>query len=130
MSRMIHGTMGPAGGPSEPQAGASERADRARRAMSGIGRAVALVGSAAIAGGAGAGALRAASSLVGAAGGPADGDALTRAREMNAESQLFQMEYLEIQQQVQDDNRRFSLLTNIMRSHHETTKAAIQNIRS
>lgn len=71
-----------------------------------------------------------AAGVAGGIAGAGEAGSMDQVRAMNAESQAFQMEYLQIQQQVQDDNRRFSLLTNVMRSHHETTKSAIQNIRS
>ena len=46
--------------------------------------------------------------------------------EMN---QSFNMQYLMLQQKMQSDNRRFTLLSNIMKIKHDTAKNAINNVR-
>lgn len=101
----------------------AERMDRLRDAMAGVGRMAAGVGASVVSGGS------PVSSVMSSIG-SGDSGTLAQIQQMNASSQAMQMEYLQIQQQVQDDNRRFSLLTNVMRSQHDTVKAAIQNIRS
>lgn len=114
---------------SAPSMRSSVRAERTQAALAGLTRVATTVTSMAT-GGAGA-PMRALAGVTSGVGvGASESGSIDQIRQMNAESQGFQMEYLQIQQQVQDDNRRFSLLTNVMRSHHETTKAAIQNIRS
>lgn len=45
------------------------------------------------------------------------------------ESQAFNLYYLEIQEQMSRENRRFSALSNVMKARHETAKSAIGNIR-
>lgn len=40
-----------------------------------------------------------------------------------------QMQYLELQQRMQDENRRFTTLSNVLKARHETAKTAIGNIR-
>lgn len=45
------------------------------------------------------------------------------------ESQSFNMYYLEIQEGMSRENRRFSALSNVMKARHETAKSAIGNIR-
>jgi len=46
--------------------------------------------------------------------------------EMN---QSFNLQYLGLQQAMQDENRRFTLVSNIMKNKHDTAKNAINNIR-
>lgn len=43
-----------------------------------------------------------------------------------ADSQLY---YLELQQRIQDENRTFTTLSNVLKARHETAKTAIGNIR-
>jgi hypothetical protein len=47
-------------------------------------------------------------------------------REMN---QSFNLQYLTLQQNMQDESRRFTLLSNIMKSKHDGAKNAISNLR-
>jgi uncharacterized coiled-coil DUF342 family protein len=49
--------------------------------------------------------------------------------QMQEMSQSFNMQYLGLQQQMQDENRRFSLISNIMKNKHDTAKNSINNIR-
>ena len=44
-------------------------------------------------------------------------------------SQSFNLQYLGLQQAMQDENRRFTLVSNIMKTKHDTAKNAINNIR-
>jgi len=44
-------------------------------------------------------------------------------------SQAFNMYYLQLQEQMSTENRRFSALSNVMKARHETSKTAIGNIR-
>ncbi len=46
--------------------------------------------------------------------------------EMN---QSFNMQYLGLQQQMQDESRRFTMLSNIMKTKHDTAKNSISNLR-
>jgi hypothetical protein len=43
--------------------------------------------------------------------------------------QSFNLQYLQLQQNMQQQNRQFTLVSNIMKVKHDTTKAAINNIR-
>lgn len=43
--------------------------------------------------------------------------------------QSFNMQYLGLQQKMQDEARRFSLISNIMKTKHDTAKNSIGNIR-
>jgi hypothetical protein len=49
---------------------------------------------------------------------------------MQRESQVFNMQLLELQEEVQQENRRFTTLSNVLRAKHDTAKAAVSNIRS
>jgi hypothetical protein len=49
--------------------------------------------------------------------------------EMAEMSQSFNIQYLGLQQQMQDENRRFTLVSNIMKTKHDTAKNAINNVR-
>jgi len=40
------------------------------------------------------------------------------------------MQYLALQEEVQQENRRFTTISNVLKAKHETAKAAIGNIRS
>lgn len=102
----------------------SGRGEAAQRVLSGVGRLAGVVASSLP----GVGGL-AAGAFGGAAGG-AGAQGFEQMRAMQQESHTMQLQYMQLQQSVQDDNRRFSTASNIMRAGHDTQKAAIQNIRS
>ncbi len=43
--------------------------------------------------------------------------------------QSFNLQYLQLQQDMQGQNRQFTMVSNIMKVKHDTAKAAINNIR-
>ncbi len=43
--------------------------------------------------------------------------------------QSFNIQYLQLQQKMQDENREFTTLSNVMKTKHDTAKNAINNIR-
>ena len=51
-------------------------------------------------------------------------------RELQTQSQTFNMQYMALQEEVQQENRRFSTVSNVLKAKHETAKSAIGNIRS
>jgi hypothetical protein len=53
-------------------------------------------------------------------------DPLSAALGRQAETQ---MQYLQLQQQMQDENQRFTTLSNVLKARHETAKTAIGNLR-
>jgi len=53
-------------------------------------------------------------------------EAMKQMEEMN---QSFSLQYLQIQQKIQQETREFNLMSNIMKSKHEAAKNAINNIR-
>jgi hypothetical protein len=62
-----------------------------------------------------------------AAGG--GGSELATMHAMQRESQAFNLQLLELQEQVQQENRRFTTVSNVLRAKHDTAKAAVSNIR-
>lgn len=47
-------------------------------------------------------------------------------QDMNAS---FNMQYLQLQSKMQNENRQFSMVSNIMKTKHDTVKNAISNVR-
>jgi hypothetical protein len=56
-------------------------------------------------------------------------DPVSAQKQMREINQSFNMQYLGLQQQMQDESRRFSLLSNIMKTKHDTAKNSINNLR-
>lgn len=46
-----------------------------------------------------------------------------------AESQAFNMYYLQLQEEISAENRQYSALSNVLKARHDTVKNAIGNIR-
>lgn len=68
-----------------------------------------------------------------AAGIPASGSDqgdLATMHSMQRESQAFNLQLLELQEDVQQENRRFTTVSNVLRAKHDTAKAAVSNIRA
>jgi hypothetical protein len=51
------------------------------------------------------------------------------AKEMQEMTQAFNLQYLQLQSNMQDENRQFTMVSNIMKSKHDTAKNSINNIR-
>ncbi len=51
-------------------------------------------------------------------------------RALQEQAQAFNLQYLAIQEQVQQENRRFTTLSNVAKAFHDTNKAVLQNVRS
>jgi hypothetical protein len=49
---------------------------------------------------------------------------------LQRESQSFNLQLLALQEEIQQENRRFTTVSNVLRARHDTAKAAIGNIRS
>jgi hypothetical protein len=64
-----------------------------------------------------------------AAGGAGSPGAAGGMDDLLSRSALQQMELLALQQRMQDENQRFSALSNVLKAEHETAKTAIGNIR-
>ena len=54
---------------------------------------------------------------------------LTATRNMQEMNRSFNLQYLAVQQQIQSDNRKFTVLSNVMKTKHDTAKNAINNVR-
>lgn len=50
-------------------------------------------------------------------------------RRLQEMSQSFNMQYLMLQNKIAQENRQFSMLSNIMKNKHDTAKNSINNIR-
>ena len=50
-------------------------------------------------------------------------------KQMQEMNMSFNMQYLQLQQKMQDESRRFTLISNIMKTKHDTAKNSISNIR-
>jgi hypothetical protein len=63
-----------------------------------------------------------------AGGGPQD--QVDKMWAMQKENQVFNMQYMQLQQHMQADNRNYSTMSNLMKSRHDTAKAAINNMHA
>jgi len=72
------------------------------------------------------GALTAAGGAPGATGAP--GDLLEATRVLQQEAQAMNLQYLQLQERMQQESREFTTLSNVMRVKHDTARAAIGNI--
>jgi hypothetical protein len=50
-------------------------------------------------------------------------------RRAQATQQSFNLQYLQLQSALQDQNRRYELVSNIMKAKHDTVKNSISNVR-
>jgi hypothetical protein len=71
-----------------------------------------------------------ATSAIGAASGGTgtQGDLLEATRAMQQEAQAMNLQYLQLQERMQQESREFTTLSNVMRVKHDTARAAIGNI--
>ena len=53
-------------------------------------------------------------------------DQMQKYTEMN---QSFNMQYLQLQENMQQESRKFSVISNIMKTKHDTAKSSISNVR-
>jgi hypothetical protein len=66
---------------------------------------------------------------VGALAGGSPGEIVEATRRLQESNQLFSMQYLELQEKMQQENRQYSTLSNVLKTRHESAKTAISNIR-
>ncbi len=64
----------------------------------------------------------------GTGGGDSPGDLLEATRAMQQEAQAMNLQYLQLQERMQQESREFTTLSNVMRVKHDTARAAIGNI--
>jgi hypothetical protein len=89
----------------------------------------ALIGAVGGAGGGGGGG-GASTTLAAAAGTGSPGGDMAQVAQMQRESQSFSLQLLTLQQDVQDENRRFTTVSNVLKTAHDTAKGAVSNLRS
>jgi hypothetical protein len=64
-----------------------------------------------------------------AAGGDSQGQLLAATKQMQETQMSFNLQYLQLQSQMQDENRSYTAISNIMKTKHDTVKNSISNIR-
>jgi hypothetical protein len=62
-------------------------------------------------------------------GGKSQSHLLAATKEMQETQMSFNLQYLQLQSQMQQDNRSYSAVSNIMKTKHDTVKNSISNVR-
>lgn len=57
-----------------------------------------------------------------------EGDLLEATRTLQLQGQSFNLQYLQLQESMQQESREFQALSNVMKVKHDSAKAAINNI--
>jgi len=58
-----------------------------------------------------------------------EGDSVAKAGAPQERTMSFNLQYLQLQTQMQDENRRYTAISNIMKTRHDTAKNSISNVR-
>ena len=95
----------------------------ARVAAGGAGAASGAVAGAGLGGAASGGSAAAASPASGA-----NGDLIEATRALQQEAQAMNLQYLQLQEQLQRESREYTALSNVMKVKHDAARAAISNI--
>jgi hypothetical protein len=64
-----------------------------------------------------------------AAGGSSQEQLLSATKQMQETQMSFNLQYLQLQSQMQHENRSYTAISNIMKTKHDTVKNSISNIR-
>ena len=56
-------------------------------------------------------------------------DLLNQTKDMQEMMQSFNLQYLQLQEKMQAENRSFSTVSNVMKTKHDTAKSSIGNVR-
>ena len=56
-------------------------------------------------------------------------DMLNATKNMQEMAQSFNLQYLQLQEKMQSENRSFSTVSNVMKTKHDTAKSSISNVR-
>jgi hypothetical protein len=64
-----------------------------------------------------------------AADGGGQGDLMKATQDMQETQMSFNMQYLQLQEAMQNENRQFTTISNIMKTKHDTVKNSISNVR-
>ena len=59
-----------------------------------------------------------------------DADMFDRVRDMQEQAQMFNMQYLELQEHTQREARRFTTLSNVAKAEHDNAKSILRNVSS
>jgi len=62
-------------------------------------------------------------------GSDSGGDLLNAVRQIQETQMSYNLQYLQLQSQMQNENRQYSAVSNIMKTKHDTVKNSISNIR-
>lgn len=57
-----------------------------------------------------------------------EGDVLEATRALQSEARTFNLQYLQLQENMQRESREFTALSNVMKLRHDSAKSAIGNI--
>ena len=63
-----------------------------------------------------------------AAAGTTEGDVIEATRALQQEARTFNLQYLQLQENMQRESREFTAVSNVMKVKHDSAKAAINNI--
>ena len=66
---------------------------------------------------------------IGGSAGDPNAQLLSATQQMQEMNMSFNLQYLMLQQKMQGENRQFTLVSNIMKTKHDTAKNAISNVR-
>jgi hypothetical protein len=66
---------------------------------------------------------------VSSAGSDTSGQLMQATQNMQETQMSFNLQYLQLQDSMQNDNRQFTMVSNIMKTKHDTVKNSISNIR-
>jgi hypothetical protein len=66
--------------------------------------------------------------VVGGSGSSMADQHMLRAESIQEMNQTFNLQYLNLNHEMQGENRKFTTLSNIMKTKHDTAKATINNI--
>ena len=78
----------------------------------------------------GAGGAPSSTGEIAAQSGSQEQSTMNEVRDMQEQSQSFNLQFLALQEEVQQENRKFTTISNVLKAKHETAKGAIGNIRS
>lgn len=56
-------------------------------------------------------------------------DMMNQTKDMQEMQMSFSMQYLQLQDKMQNENRQYTTLSNVMKTKHDTAKATINNVR-
>ena len=69
------------------------------------------------------------SALVSASGSGGQDQLLNATKQMQETQMSFNLQYLQLQSQMQHENRSYTAVSNIMKTKHDTVKNSISNVR-